>query len=181
MVSILDFFYFGEANVCQENMDSFLAIAEELELKGLSDQTFSNLLAEEKKPEITKPVKKIKELFVTSTTYSADPVPNVTEEEKVSRAIAIPNLEALDVKVKSLMEKSKNCVPNGTQANGTLKQVMAFICKVCGKEGVSNAVGNHIEANHLEGISLPCAKCGKAFTSRNSLSHHKSKCHQRQA
>ena len=149
-------------------MDSFLANAEELELKGLSDQTFSDLLGEEKKPEITKPVKKIKELFVTSTKYSADPVPNVTtDEEKISRATAIPNLEALDVKVKSLMEKSKNCVPNGTQANGTPKQVMAFIYKVCGKEGVSNAVGNHIEANHLEGISLPCAKCGKVFTSRN--------------
>ena len=162
-------------------MDSLLANAEELELKGLSDQTFTDLMAEEKKPEITKPVKKIKELFATSTTYSADPVSNVTEEEKVSRAIAIPNLEALDVKVKSLMEKSKNCVPNGTQANGTPKQVMAFICKVCGKEGVSNAVGNHIEANHLEGISLPCAKCGKVFTSRNSLSHHKSKCHRGQA
>ena len=33
--SIVDFLYFGEATVCQENVDSFLAIAEELQLKGL--------------------------------------------------------------------------------------------------------------------------------------------------
>ena len=33
-VSILDFLYFGEANVYQEDFDSFLAIAEEIELKG---------------------------------------------------------------------------------------------------------------------------------------------------
>jgi len=32
---MVDFLYFGEANVYQENLDSFLAVAEELELKGL--------------------------------------------------------------------------------------------------------------------------------------------------
>ena len=34
-VSILDFLYFREANVYQEDLDSFLAIAEEIKLKGL--------------------------------------------------------------------------------------------------------------------------------------------------
>ena len=32
-------FYHGEANVFQENLDSFLAIAEELQLKGLMGKT----------------------------------------------------------------------------------------------------------------------------------------------
>ena len=35
ILAIIDFIYFGEANVYQENLDSFLSIAEELELKGL--------------------------------------------------------------------------------------------------------------------------------------------------
>ena len=35
LFAILDFLYFGEASVYQENLDSFLAIAEELQLKGL--------------------------------------------------------------------------------------------------------------------------------------------------
>ena len=35
-VSILDFLYCGEANVYQEDLDSFLAIAEEIQLKGLT-------------------------------------------------------------------------------------------------------------------------------------------------
>ena len=35
LLAILDFLYCGETNVYQENLDSFLAIAEELELKGL--------------------------------------------------------------------------------------------------------------------------------------------------
>merc|ERR1712012_250602 len=42
--SILDFFYFGEANVYQEDLDSFLAIAEEIQLKGLTKQTSSDLI-----------------------------------------------------------------------------------------------------------------------------------------
>ena len=33
--AIVDFLYFGEANIYQEHLDSFLAIAEELQLKGL--------------------------------------------------------------------------------------------------------------------------------------------------
>ena len=35
MLAILDFLYFGEANLFQENLDSFLVIAEELHLQGL--------------------------------------------------------------------------------------------------------------------------------------------------
>ena len=36
LCAIIDFLYCGEANVFQENLDSFLAIAEELQLKGLT-------------------------------------------------------------------------------------------------------------------------------------------------
>ena len=36
LVAIVDFLYHGEVNVFQENLDSFLALAEELRLKGLS-------------------------------------------------------------------------------------------------------------------------------------------------
>ena len=36
LVTILDFLYFGETNVEQENLEAFLALAEELRLKGLT-------------------------------------------------------------------------------------------------------------------------------------------------
>ena len=39
LLAIVDFLYRGEANVFQENLDSFLAIAEELQLKGLMGKT----------------------------------------------------------------------------------------------------------------------------------------------
>ena len=36
LLSIVDFLYYGETNIYQENLDSFLNIAEELSLRGLA-------------------------------------------------------------------------------------------------------------------------------------------------
>ena len=38
LLAMVDFLYRGEANIFQENLDSFLAIAEELQLKGLTEK-----------------------------------------------------------------------------------------------------------------------------------------------
>jgi hypothetical protein len=36
LIAIVDFIYHGEANIYQEDLDVFLALAEELQLKGLA-------------------------------------------------------------------------------------------------------------------------------------------------
>ena len=95
---------------------------------------------------------------------------NANAEMNNERRIAIPNfvsgdLKELDEKVKSMMEKSQNLISSGKQR--------ADICKVCGKEGAGIAIRDHIEANHLEGVSLPCNVCGKEFRSRMTLRKHK--------
>ena len=76
------------------------------------------------------------------------------------------NLAELDVQVKSMMEKSQNMIQSGS------KRLTAEICKVCGKEGHPQAIINHIEANHLNGVSLPCNLCEKTFRSRLNLRRH---------
>ena len=76
-----------------------------------------------------------------------------------------------------MMEKGQKMFPSGKQAEGTPKQEVSRICKVCGKEGLATWIRNHIEANHLEGTCIPCDLCDKTFTSRNTLSNHKSKYH----
>ena len=40
---IIDFLYLGEANVFQEELDNFLALAEELQLKGLEGNSEENV------------------------------------------------------------------------------------------------------------------------------------------
>merc|ERR1712045_85170 len=42
LVSILDFIYNGEVNVAQEDLNSFLAVAEELQIKGLTNRESNN-------------------------------------------------------------------------------------------------------------------------------------------
>ena len=85
--------------------------------------------------------------------------------------IAIQNVESgnflqeLDEKVKSMMENGQKISSNGTNRTK--------ICKLCGKEGQSVAIRDHIEANHLEGVSLPCNLCEKTFRSRIRLRQHK--------
>ena len=50
------------------------------------------------------------------------------------------DLSALEEKVKSIMEKGQNMIPSG--AKGTRRR--SFICKMCGKEGLSK----HIRGSH---------------------------------
>merc|ERR1712204_100827 len=54
LLAIVDFLYYGEANVYQENIDEFLAIAEELNLKGLSG---NNMNTESEEPKIEEVLK----------------------------------------------------------------------------------------------------------------------------
>ena len=101
--------------------------------------------------------------------------------EEASEIIAVSNqfsgdLQALDEKVKSMMERGQNMVPAGT-SYGKPQLATAFICKVCGKEGRQTQLISHIEANHLEGISIPCDYCDKVFGARSNLLKHKSKFH----
>ena len=84
--------------------------------------------------------------------------------------IFIENLEELEEKVNSMMEKSENNYGNG--------QRKADKCKVCGKEGMGKNIKDHIEANHLEGVVLPCSQCEKTFRCRNTLKWHVRKYHQ---
>ena len=91
-----------------------------------------------------------------------------------NRTLAIPgnnsaDFKELDERVKSMMEKSQNKYDNG--------QHLADRCKVCGKEGKGNSIKDHIEANHLEGVVIPCNLCDKTFRSRNGFKQHKSKNH----
>ena len=50
LLAIIDFLYHGEANVYQEHLDSFLAIAEELQLKGLTGKANNEERAQKEHP-----------------------------------------------------------------------------------------------------------------------------------
>ena len=122
-----------------------------------------------------------KNLFTTSAIVKRESIPPALG--KLSNELAVQDLsgtdlQALDEKVKSLIEKGQKMIPyGGKRANGTPIHQRLSVCKVCGKEGLWNQIKNHIESNHLEGILIPCDYCGKTVSSRHRLTVHKKKIH----
>ena len=167
--AIVDFLYCGEADVLQENLNSFLLIAEELQLKGLmgrTDEILGNTSIEQKYV----PSKNMPDLGRGSNgsekLYDRQTYNNKLSEKSCDRKMAVSrsfseNLEVLEERVLSMMEKSDNIVSNVKRGKRRADR-----CKVCGKEGESSHIKDHIEVKHLEGIVIPCNLCGKSFRCR---------------
>jgi len=186
LVAIVDFLYHGEANIYQESLDSFLAVAEELRLKGLSGNQPSQ---EEESGVQNIPKKQLKGVEkkeqVKQYDHDEAQVPVYSKLETYSQsppegsvAVVDPytvaaDLQDLDEQINSMMEVSENLV-GGSGIHGNRK---ARVCKVCGKEGHQANIKAHIEANHITGASHPCNICGKTSRSRHGLRLHKTKEH----
>jgi hypothetical protein len=172
LLAIVDFLYYGQANINQENLDSFLKIAEELEIKGLNGGG-GTPKKQTNKP--TSPCSRTQQKTETFDTKIAPSLPQPFPENQIpsSTAIALPkkdfsgDLKELDVQIETMIGRGENMVRQGSQ-----RMVKAYVCQVCGKEGQKINIKDHIEAKHLEGISIPCSLCEKTFRSRDGLRHH---------
>ena len=169
LLAVIDFLYCGETNIYQENFDSFLAIAEVLQLKGLMGKSDKVEVIEEESFEIAaKPVPSALKPVSPCQPYFAEHIAS-TALDAISGEVALTfhfssgNLQELDDKCISMMEKT-------TGKNVYGKQI--YRCKVCGKEKIIAKMKDHIESSHLEGILIPCNFCEKTFRSRNLLSVH---------
>ena len=177
LLAIVDFLYCGEANVHQQNLDSFLAIAEELQLKGLMGKADKDKEVQDETFEVTAAPKKVKTVHKTESSFFEPVGPSQSlfgELDTVGGEVALTShflsgdLQELDEKCISMMEKT-----SGKNARGQ----PLYRCKVCGKEEINGAIKSHIETNHLEGVSIPCNFCEKTFRSRNSLAKHTNQNH----
>ena len=170
LIAIIDFLYCGEANVCQENLDSFLAIAEELQLKGLMGKSVDEDL---KLPEVAR---KVNPVYKKEATSFFSGSPSYGDKQIISNELDI--VDGIAAKTKhisgdlqdfarakcdSIMEKTPRKMPNGKPL---------YSCKICGKEDESGNMKHHIEVHHMEGVSFPCNFCEKTFRSRQLLRMH---------
>ena len=160
--SIVTFIYHGEVNIFQEDLESFLALAEELELKGLASSPYSPQKKEENKEHIkeftkmAKPhsnsplIQESKEPLTqeTDNTFSDSfedityPIVSTNKPDKYS----FSGTDNLSTKIDSLIEKRDGF----------------WTCKVCGKKPSRNKkleVSRHAEV-HLEGVVHTCPLCG---------------------
>ena len=169
LAAIVDFLYCGEANIYQENLDAFLSIAGELQLKGLTS-TEADKTQDSADQSVSSTVRNMaaKNEKVEPTFDETDS----TQFHESTRTVALPrsgnastkgDFQELDEQIKSLMGRSQATFPNGRKK---------IVCNVCGKEADYRVIKDHIEENHIEGVSIPCNNCDKIFRSRDSLRTH---------
>merc|ERR1712129_252067 len=194
LVAILDFLYYGKTNVVEENLDNFLALAEELKLKGLSKSSGieANPINADPRQKTSNKKKKpfVKEENIATDIYvpiNEQDVSTIQQEADADKAlignlvdgnlVALPcytftgEMQDLDAKIKSMMAQSQNMIQNGKG------RVRAHICRVCGKEGLGRNIKDHIESNHIDGVSISCQFCEKTFRSRHALWQHNKNSH----
>ena len=179
LLAIVDFLYHGEANIYEEHLDRFLKIAEEIKLKGLNGGEGGR---EPEKGNAQNHIKQTNNHSVKNTDTDRNietvesniELPNIyllcENPENSNIAVAKQNfsgnMKELDELIETMMGKSENMIKRGNQ------MIKAYVCQVCGKEDQKINIKYHIEANHIEGVCVPCNLCEKSFSSRNSLRVH---------
>ena len=201
LITILDFLYCGKAEVLEENLDSFLAIAEELQLSGLMGQR-TNVAQEgesstDQQPQILEQhqgtnyhivsessAKEQMSTIQDPTIDSNKKVSNVADiEEEQTAANLNPDKEGAEETLFSeqltffnlpslSLHEIEARVESMMEKGDHIGSQYVYICKVCGKKADKSNVMLHIEVHHLEGIALPCRFCGHVLTNRMSLRRH---------
>ena len=180
ILAILDFVYKGEANVLSEYLEPFFAIAEELELKGLTGQQRYDLLERD-------PLKKEKiegdgtnEKNTLSHAQSESSM-NENPNEPINEVKTHPSFnEVLKTEAKAGFsnENLRKMISSMMEKTSTASGKLLFSCKACGRETNRNTdIRKHIEAKHLVGVSFPCKICGKVLKTRNLVAVHMNRDH----
>ena len=171
LMAIVDFIYLGEANIYQEDLDGFLALAEELQLKGLANSENNPLDVFENSIQIEPEqydnicvAPKISSLRKQHTKVMKKDDNEFTSIVQVdNRKFLVPdkaNTEELQAQIGTMMDK----INDGDYS---------WKCKVCGKmtKGSPTQMRRHVET-HLEGVAHTCNQCGKVSRSSQALSMH---------
>lgn len=177
--AILYFLYHGEVDIFQEDIDEFLMIAEELEVRGLTrgssvDGDEKYIVTNQpspKSPPVSKSdlkpiIENIFEEFTNGEPTSLKPYTNIGIESSNNTANNTERMVAklhnkdytiLDQQIQSMMERMSN----------------GWKCQVCEKLSDKRChIISHIEANHFEAGSNECNECGKILKTRQCLRMH---------
>ena len=174
LLAVVDFLYSGEANIYQENLEPFLTIAKELQLKGLMGKPEKDGLQSLHSgfPKTNHYMKESSTLHLKEEDFQAPKSIPIASRE-IHTTLALPSQHSGEYKElfeesDQMMEKSDRRMPNGKPM---------YICKLCGKESEKGNVRKHIESKHMQDINIPCKFCEKTFKSRASLFEHKYRYH----
>ena len=193
LASVLDFIYHGQANVYQEDLQNFLSLAQELQLKGLQEAGDK----ESAQKRETRPDKKRKSEDVVDpgsrdNGRSSNPSEVLfkmeqDQGENQEESIGVPEVDpvryprednyrghdpllGVDPHMKVLLSGEGGLEELDMQIAALMERGddNVWTCKVCGKKATKGGkpdMRDHIEANHVEGVCHTCDICGKTSKS----------------
>ena len=173
LAAIVDYIYHGEANISQEDLNDFFALAEELQLKGLvgSQNAFvkdTDLPIKKDADYTTKDIGKSEKDQIVSSECSGDIL-----KTNSSRNPAIPLGESGKMLVTTQSDMDEFKIKIDSMAEKIDEGELKWKCSVCGKTTkLRGDIKRHIESHHIEGISHACSQCGKASRSSHALNMH---------
>jgi len=193
---LIDFLYFGEASIYQENLDSFLATVKELKVRGLSENPGAkeeeHLIASPSTETIQKtkeePIDQVvlnqEEETVETIEIIKQSINQTNQEEETVETIETKSFD----KVRETTTKEETVAISDHDNDALDAQILLMVevtdvslggnngrkvvCTLCGKEGRRLDIFRHVEANHITGLSHSCTVCGKPYKTRDTLRLH---------
>jgi len=170
--SIIGFIYMGVAEVEQEDLEHFLNIAKELEVKGLSNEIDTTESSKEGKGWEKSVVandqnNETEEIFQDSYNQL-----NFEEIDVKQTHIAFTNDKENTKDIKNVYDEPKPIVFDDRHANSVPDSLGKFRCYNCDYK--ANSPGNlqiHEDAVH-RGVRYPCDQCDYKATQKSSLKRH---------
>ena len=154
--SVIDFIYHGEVNVFEEDLDKFLSVAEELQLKGLvgKEKAKNSPQIKSIKPVYSLPAKP-RTKVITSNTIETSLEKSGSEDIKIEDQI----YETVNKdKMVAINPREGKITTTIERLDGVIRSLMKFSdghwsCIKCGKMNTKNVpIMNHIKRKHLEVI-----------------------------
>ena len=183
LYSIIDFMYHGVAEIYQENLDGFLAVAEELQLKGL---TGGNKQMDEQLGDFQNKATK------NPNKNTQIPNPTVSKDFEAELYYDQDSKENPSTTMMTTIGRTSQVSFNGGTAEGLKTVVWSMIsqsgtmltCTVCGKtkdksldRQATHHMTSHVESLHVEGATYECSRCEKTFRSKHALHCHTNEKH----
>ena len=173
---IVDFIYFGEISVHQDNLNEFLALAEDLNMRGLNESAAPEepKILEEHKKRIGNPTRTFTKYAEKQESATFDMRPGREDEQSTLSLIKKTGRSgvsfkdsngAIDIQINALMRKVEG-INTGWE------------CITCGKiDRQKINIKKHIEGHHIERVEHYCNFCGQSFSLRSTLQMHISRKH----
>lgn len=181
---IIDFVYSGVIDIASEEVQEFLEIAKELQIKGLTNNeshSKSNILASNKVQSEVEIQKKRIEHIKSEDPLLTEPSSNCSALKEVANIDYEDNYEDTDYRSEdvSVYTDQEECSPD-VQSHSSQMVVKVddmWQCCVCQKTLKNKSLLMKHTETHIEGVSIQCEVCRKLFRSNNSYQVHMSDYH----